>query len=82
MWGMATASEKSMREEAKQLIGDNLKAELVPLTFKHRDGGEVIKEAAMAYIPNLWLKISELLDQNSDESKRYIHNNISRVTGV
>ena len=63
---MPTASEKSMRAEAKG------KAELVPLTFKHRDGGEVIKEAAMAYIPDLWSKISDLLDQNSDDNKGYI----------
>ena len=73
MWGVATASEKKMRAEAKELLGENLKAELVPLTFKHRDGGEVIKEAAMAYVPDLWLKISNLLDQNSDQSKRYIN---------
>ena len=73
MWGMATASEKKMIAEAKELLGENLKAELVPLTFKHRDGGEVIKEAAMAYVPDLCLKISNLLDQNSDQSKRYIN---------
>ena len=84
MWGVATASEKNMRQEAKQLLGENLKAELVPLTFKHRDGGEVIKEAAMAYIPDLWLKISELLDQNCDGNKRYIYDfqGISNVKHV
>ena len=64
MWGVATASEK--KAEVKELLGENLKAELVPLTFKHWNGGEVVKEAAMAYVPNLWLKISNLLDQNSD----------------
>ena len=49
-----------------------MKVELVPLTFKHRDGDEVIKEAAMAYIPDLW---SYLLDQNCDRSKRYVNIN-------
>ena len=39
MWGVAIDSEK-MRKEAKLLIGDNLKAELVPFSFKHSDGGE------------------------------------------
>ena len=48
MWGVATGSERSMRAEARDLLGENLKA-------KHRDGGEVIKEAAMAYIPDLWM---------------------------
>ena len=58
------ASEKSMRVEAKELLGENLKVEPAPLTFKHRDGGELIKETGMAYIPDLWLKISDLLSQN------------------
>ena len=52
IWGiMAIESEKKMRKETKQLVGD---AELVPFSFKHKDGGEVVKEAAVAYIPNLW----------------------------
>ena len=65
-----------MRQEAKQLQGESLKAELVPLTFKHRDGSEVIREASTAYIPDLWLKISELLEQNCDGNKQfqnYVH---------
>ena len=67
MWGVAVDSEKEMRKEAKLLIGDNLKAELAPFSFKHRDGGEFIQEAPMVYIPNLWMKIKDQMDQNSDE---------------
>ena len=67
---MAIDSEKKMRKEAKLLIGDNLKAELAPFSFKHRDGGEVIQEAPIAYIPNLWMKIKDQLDQNCDETRR------------
>ena len=70
MWGVAIDSEKKMRKEAKLLIGDSLKAELAPFSFKHRDGGEVIQEAPMAYIPNLWMKIKDQLDQNCDETRR------------
>ena len=70
MWGVSIASEKSKRKEACALIGDNLKAELAPFSFKHKDGGEVIKQAAIAYIPDLWQKICDLLDQNSDESNQ------------
>ena len=44
-----------MRKEARELKGDTLKAELAPFSFKHKDGGEVVKEAAIAYIPNLWI---------------------------
>ena len=71
MWGVSIASEKNMKKEGRELIGDNLKAELAPFSFKHKDGGETIKKAAIAYIPNLWAKISDLLDQNCDENKRY-----------
>ena len=67
MWGVAVDSEKEMRKEAKLLIGDNLKAQLAPFSFKHRDGGEFIQEAPMVYIPNLWMKIKDQMDQNSDE---------------
>ena len=68
MVGHVGCGDKEMRKEAKLLIGKNLKAELAPFSFKHRDGGEVIQEASMGYIPNLWMKIMDLLDQNSDET--------------
>lgn len=70
MSGVMIALETKMREEAKELVGDNLKAEPVPFSFKHKDGGEIIKEAAMAYIPHLWVKINDLLDQNSDKTRK------------
>ena len=46
-----------MRTEAKELVGDNVLEELVPFSFTHKDGGEEIKQAPMACIPNLWEKI-------------------------
>ena len=52
---------------ASELVGDNLEAELAPMSFSHKDGGEVIKEAPIAYIPRLW-EIKDLLDQNSDDN--------------
>lgn len=45
MWGLDIASEKKMRVEARELVGDNLQSEMVPFSFKHKDGGEIIKEA-------------------------------------
>ena len=56
-----------MRKEAKQFTGDNLMA---PFSFKHKDDGEFIKKAPMAYVPNLWDKVETLLDQNCDNTKR------------
>ena len=67
-WGLTLASEKRMREVASELVGDNLEAELAPMSFSHRDGGEVIKEAPIAYIPRLWEKIEDLL-KNSDDNR-------------
>ena len=57
-----------MRIEAAELIGDNLEAEWVPMSFNHKDG-EVIKEVPLAYIPRLWEKIESLLNQSSDDSR-------------
>ena len=71
-WGVGIASEKRMRKEAAALVGDNLAAELVPFSFPHKDGGEVIHNAPYAYIPNLWEKIEDLLEQNSDDSRGYV----------
>lgn len=60
-----------MRQEAKELVGEDVCSELVPFSFNHKDGGEVIKPAAMAYISNLWEKIQGLLEANDDHSKGY-----------
>ena len=70
-WGVGIASEKKMRAEATELVGDNLSAELAPFSFPHKDGGEIIQTAPYAYIPNLWDKVKDLLDQNSDEQRGY-----------
>lgn len=68
-WGVGIASEGKMRKEAAELIGDNLEAELVPFTHKHKDGGYIFKSAPFACTPNLWDKVSSLLEQNSDDHR-------------
>ena len=65
------ASEAKMRKEASRLVGTNLAAEMVPFAFGHKDGGEVIKVAPFAFVPNLWDKVKQLLDENSDEERGY-----------
>ena len=72
MWGVGLASEGKMRKEASELVGDNLDAELVPFSFKHKDGGQIIKSAPYCYIPRLWDKIQELIEQNSDDHRGYV----------
>ena len=72
MWGISIAPEGRMRKEAEDLIGDDVCAEKVPFSFSHKDGGEEIKPAAMAYIPNLWEKIQQMLERNDDDDKKYV----------
>lgn len=59
-----------------ELVGDNICAEIVPFSFIHKDGGEEIKPAAIAYmhILSLWERIKDLLEQNSDDNKKYNYN--------
>lgn len=71
MWGIGIASERKMRIQANELVGDNLSAELVPFSFPHKDGGEIIKDVPYAYIPCLWRKVNDLLDQSSDDKRGY-----------
>ena len=72
MWGVSIALEKKMRQEAADFIGDDIKAEMVPFSFSHKDGGDMVKPAPMAYIPKVWQKVQDLLDQNSNHDKGYI----------
>lgn len=62
-WNIKLASEDKERSLATELVGPNLEAEPVPMTFP-LDRGEEIRKAPMAYIPNLPAKIVQLLNQN------------------
>lgn len=54
-----------MRKRAAELIGSNLEAEQVPLTFPLKEGGgEEVKLRPFAYIPDLWAQILQLLESN------------------
>ena len=61
--GVKLASEHSMRLLSKQMVGDNLEAEEVPLSQPLRLGVDMIL-APMVYVPDLVAKIFQLLDQN------------------
>lgn len=70
-WGVAIASERRMRAEAQSLVdGSNLTAEVAPFSFTQKEGGEEIRAAPIAYVPNLWQRIEDLFNQNDDEEKR------------
>ena len=65
-WNLKMDSEAKERKLRKGLIGDNIECEAVPLTFPldGGKGGEEVRQAPMAYVPNLVEKVVQLLDQN------------------
>ena len=60
-----------MRSVSAELVGENLEAETVPLTFRLKDGGEDIRPAPIAYAPNLWMKVEDMLNNSDDSSRGY-----------
>lgn len=63
-WNVSFASESKERSLAKELVGPNYTAEAVVLTFPLEGGGEELRKAPFAYIPDLKHKVVQLLDQN------------------
>ena len=64
MWSIAFASEKNM-QKAAELLGSRNGAYVI---FSQRCG-EIIKDAPIAYVPDLWGKVEGLLEQNSDDNR-------------
>ena len=65
-WHLKMDSEAKERELCKELVGDDIESEAVPLTFSIDGGrgGEEVRQAPMAYLPDLVKKVVQLLDQN------------------
>lgn len=56
-------SEVKQRRLAKDVIGDNVVAELGAFTFRQeKGGGEFIKEVPFVYVPNLIRKSADLIE--------------------
>lgn len=65
------ACESKMRAQASVFTsGENLKTEYTPFTFALKDGNSTveIRNVRMAYIIDLWAKISEVLNMNDNEA--------------
>ena len=58
------ASEKVLRKRAAEIIGENIAVEKVPLTFTLKEGGEEVRLRPYGYIPDIWSKIVQLLEDN------------------
>ena len=57
-------SEVKQRALAKDIIGDNIVAELGAFTFRRDGGGEEIREVPFVYVPNLIRKVADLIEQH------------------
>ncbi len=68
-WGVEIASEKKMRAESEQYVGENLCTELTPFTFPVHDGHNTIeiRNVPMAYVKDLWQKIEDMLSMNDND---------------
>lgn len=55
-----------MRKRALEVVGDCVVVEKVPLTFPLKDGngGEEVKLRPFGFIPDLWSRIVQLLEEN------------------
>lgn len=63
-WKIKLDSEAKERSLAKELVGGNIESESIPFTFSIDGGGEEVRKAPMAYIPDLVSKVIQILDQN------------------
>ena len=64
MWGVHIKSERNLRNTSGQLVSTEVLYEAVPFSFPIKRGGEELRPAPLAYIPNLVAKVEELLHQN------------------
>ena len=67
-WGIKLASEKQLRKQSEQQMGNNLQSEAVPFCFPLKSGID-LRPAPLVYVPDLVKKVIQTLDQNN----RYIH---------
>lgn len=63
-WNITLGPEHKVRSIARDLVGPNLDSEMVPFTFPLDGGGEEVRKAPMAYVPDLVGKVTQLLEQN------------------
>lgn len=64
VWNVSLGTEKKERIRARELIGPNLASESAAFTFSLDGGGEELRKAPMAYVPDLPGKVTQLLNQN------------------
>jgi hypothetical protein len=61
-------SEKVLRKRAGVVVGDCVEVEKVALTFPLSHGEEEVKLKPYGYIPDLWMKVVQLLEENERQA--------------
>ncbi|KAL5506070.1 hypothetical protein EMCRGX_G007641 [Ephydatia muelleri] len=83
---ISLACEERMRHASRKAVGENLKGELAPFSFSLPSGGafsfslpsggEVFRGAPLVFIPDLILKVVELLEENDRAGRLTWHNGV------
>ncbi|KAL5515053.1 hypothetical protein EMCRGX_G000170 [Ephydatia muelleri] len=73
---ISLACEERMRHASRKAVGENLKGELAPFSFSLPSGGEEFRGAPLVFIPDLILKVAELLEENDRASRLAWHNGV------
>eukprot|EP00731_Ephydatia_muelleri_P017660 Em0010g758a len=73
---ISLACEERMRHASRRAVGENLKGELAPFSFSLPSGGEEFRGAPLVFIPDLILKVVELLEENDRAGRLTWHNGV------
>ena len=62
-----------MRYICRRIVGSNLKGEMALFSFPSTSGGEELRVAALVYIPDVVLKVVDLLEEYQRLGVRKAH---------
>ena len=65
LWGVSVASEGKMRKAATNIVGENIVAEMAPLSTSVKED-TVVKPVPFVYVPRLGEKIQSVLEKNTE----------------
>eukprot|EP00731_Ephydatia_muelleri_P009609 Em0005g195a len=73
---ISLACEERVRHASRKAVGVNLKGELASFSFPLPSGGEEFQGAPLGFIPDLILKVVELLEENDCAGRLTWHNGV------
>eukprot|EP00731_Ephydatia_muelleri_P032533 Em0024g77a len=73
--GVSLAGEERMRYICRRIVGSNLKGEMALFSFPSTSGGEELR-VAVVYIPDVVLKVVDLLEENQRTGRLTWHDGV------